>query len=218
MKLLIAIFQFFIKYSNYFSQILIEFHLIGLQSRHGCWFYIYLAQSMMKYLLDILFVHAGIIDLLIYFLYTWGSLTFGHTFCTQSGTLTYWYIFCTQWDHWLTDINFVHNGITDFLDVLLYTMGSLTYWYIFLYTMWSLTYLIYFCTQWDHWLTWFTFVHNGIIDLIYFFVHDRITYIELHQQHQYKLVYECCPGDTDCKTGEYFSDFWYFKLKVDPVF
>lgn len=48
------------------------------------------------------------------------------------------------------------------------------------------------CSNWDRAWTWVTHDDCG--------TKYQITYIELHQQHQYKLVYECCPGDTDCKT------------------
>lgn len=48
------------------------------------------------------------------------------------------------------------------------------------------------CSNWDRAWTWVTRDDCG--------TKYQITYIELHQQHQYKLVYECCPGDTDCKT------------------
>lgn len=47
------------------------------------------------------------------------------------------------------------------------------------------------CSNWDRAWTWVTHADCG--------TKYQITYMELHQQHQYKLVYECCPGDTDCK-------------------
>lgn len=48
------------------------------------------------------------------------------------------------------------------------------------------------CSNWDRAWTWVTRDDCG--------TKYQITYIELHQHHQYKLVSECCPGDTDCKT------------------
>ncbi|XP_062621013.1 uncharacterized protein LOC134282629 isoform X2 [Saccostrea cucullata] len=47
------------------------------------------------------------------------------------------------------------------------------------------------CSNWDRAWTWVTHSDCG--------TKYEITYIELPQHQQYRLVYECCPGDKDCK-------------------
>ncbi|XP_048779826.1 uncharacterized protein LOC130046317 isoform X2 [Ostrea edulis] len=50
------------------------------------------------------------------------------------------------------------------------------------------------CSNWDRAWTWVTHSDCG--------TKYEITYIELPQSQQYRLVYECCPDDKDCKTAE----------------
>ncbi|XP_061197480.1 uncharacterized protein LOC133205650 [Saccostrea echinata] len=47
------------------------------------------------------------------------------------------------------------------------------------------------CSNWDRAWTWVTHSDCG--------TKYEITYIELPQHQQYRLVYECCPGEKDCK-------------------